>query len=195
LNSRPPVPQTGALTKLRHAPKNLWATRATIRYRLGRLRLWTNTGLAPHASYNGLRELIPIALSCRSTSDSQSCRELYAHIRFPAFWVTCSGAASTLRENTSNLVRVGGFEPPTTRIRGEDSTMLSYTLIKKLGRGGEIRTPSALKLSLPKRVGSQLPIYAPMGNTRGRGIAFSLVYWEIHNKKAPTPRARGVLNT
>jgi hypothetical protein len=131
LNSRPPVPQTGALTKLRHAPKNLWATRATIRYRLGRLRLWTNTGLAPHASYNGLRELIPIALSCRSTSDSQSCRELYAHIRFPAFWVTCSGAASTLRENTSNLVRVGGFEPPTTRIRGEDSTMLSYTLIKK----------------------------------------------------------------
>src|SRR5271166_3726166 len=39
-----------------------------------------------------------------------------------------------------NLVRVGGFEPPTTRIRGEDSTMLSYTLILKIGQGGWGRT-------------------------------------------------------
>jgi hypothetical protein len=70
-NQQPLDPQPSA-PPLSYSPKNLWATRATIRYRLGRLRLWTSTGLAPHVSYNGLRELIPIALSCRSTSDCQA---------------------------------------------------------------------------------------------------------------------------
>lgn len=65
------------------------------------------------------------------------------------------------------------------------------------GRGGEIRTPSALKLPLPKRVGSQLPIYTPMlQHTRNsRGLCnLAKLLGNLQQKSPDALMARGALS-
>jgi hypothetical protein len=121
LNCRPHPPQGCAIPSFATSRKKLWATWATIRYSVGQVALWTSTQLAPDVSYNGSDSVYsrrPVV--CRSTSDSKG-------DPLPCLRHFVSRGSTA----TTNLVRTGGFEPPTPRIRNECATRLRYALTYK----------------------------------------------------------------